>query len=43
MSDAVDVGSPILSMHSCREMAGAADVEPMIAVLGLFLGADPGA
>ena len=39
----VDVGSPMLSMHSCREMAGAADVEPMIAVLGLFLGAEPGA
>jgi aspartyl aminopeptidase len=39
----VDVGSPMLSMHSCREMAGAADVEPMIAVLGLFLGTGPGA
>jgi aspartyl aminopeptidase len=35
---AVDVGNPMLSMHSCREMAGAADVEPMIAVLGAFLG-----
>jgi len=33
----VDVGNPMLSMHSCREMAGAADVEPMIAVLRLFL------
>jgi aspartyl aminopeptidase len=33
----VDVGSPMLSMHSCREMAGAADVEPMIDVLRLFL------
>jgi len=32
----VDVGNPMLSMHSCREMAGAADVEPMIRVLGLF-------
>ena len=32
----VDVGNPMLSMHSCREMAGAADVEPMIEVLGLF-------
>ncbi|MBK8013139.1 MAG: M18 family aminopeptidase [Deltaproteobacteria bacterium] len=26
---AVDVGSPMLSMHSCREMAGAADVAKM--------------
>lgn len=26
----VDVGSPMLSMHSCREMAACADVEPMI-------------
>ena len=33
---AVDVGSPMLSMHSCREMAGTADVRPMIEVLGLF-------
>jgi aspartyl aminopeptidase len=32
----VDVGNPMLSMHSCREMAGAADVEPMIDVLGAF-------
>jgi aspartyl aminopeptidase len=31
----VDVGNPMLSMHSCREMAGAADVEPMIDVLRL--------
>jgi aspartyl aminopeptidase len=34
----VDVGNPMLSMHSCREMAGAGDVEPMIAVLAEFLG-----
>jgi aspartyl aminopeptidase len=34
----VDVGNPMLSMHSCREMAGSADVEPMIRVLRLFLG-----
>ncbi|HYB99460.1 MAG TPA: M18 family aminopeptidase [Candidatus Limnocylindrales bacterium] len=32
----VDVGSPMLSMHSCREMAGAADVEPMIRVLNAY-------
>jgi aspartyl aminopeptidase len=30
----------MLSMHSCREMAGTADVEPMIRVLRSFL-ADP--
>ena len=29
----VDVGNPMLSMHSCREMAGTADVAPMIEVL----------
>ena len=29
----VDVGSPMLSMHSCREMAASADVTPMIRVL----------
>ncbi len=33
----VDVGNPMLSMHSCREMAGTADVEPMIDVLRSFL------
>jgi aspartyl aminopeptidase len=33
----VDVGNPMLSMHSCREMAGAADVEPMIRVLTAYL------
>jgi aspartyl aminopeptidase len=33
----VDVGNPMLSMHSCREMAGAGDVAPMIDVLTLFL------
>ena len=36
----VDVGNPMLSMHSCREMAGTADVEPMIRVLGAFLSDD---
>jgi len=35
---AVDVGNPMLSMHSCREMAGTADVAPMIATLTAFLG-----
>ena len=29
----VDVGNPMLSMHSCRELSGAADVGKMIAVL----------
>jgi len=33
----VDVGSPMLSMHSAREMAGTADVEPMIRALTAFL------
>ena len=32
----VDVGNPMLSMHSCRELAGVADVAPMIDVLGAF-------
>jgi aspartyl aminopeptidase len=32
----VDVGNPMLSMHSCREMAGTADVEPMINVMTAF-------
>jgi len=36
----VDVGNPMLSMHSCREMAGSADVAPMIAVLRAFLGGE---
>ncbi|MGI9432581.1 MAG: M18 family aminopeptidase, partial [Myxococcota bacterium] len=36
----VDVGNPMLSMHSCREMAGTADVSPMIDVLGAFFGRD---
>ena len=34
---AVDVGNPMLSMHSCREMAGSADVAKMHAALvGMF-------
>ena len=36
----VDVGSPMLAMHSCRELAGAADVEPMVAALRAFLETD---
>ena len=35
---AVDVGNPMLSMHSCREMAGSADVARMIEVLRRFYG-----
>ncbi len=33
----VDVGNPMLSMHSVREMAGAKDPEMMTRVLALFL------
>ncbi len=33
----VDVGNPMLSMHSCREMAGVADIAPMIRVLASLL------
>lgn len=33
----VDVGNPMLSMHSCREMAAGADVPAMIKVLKHFL------
>jgi len=36
----VDVGNPMLSMHSCRELAGVADVAPMIDVLRCFFAAD---
>ncbi len=32
----VDLGSPMLSMHSCRELAAAADVAPLLALLGRF-------
>ncbi|MEE2679979.1 MAG: M18 family aminopeptidase [Myxococcota bacterium] len=35
----VDVGNPMLSMHSCREMAGTADVAPMVDVLRRFYSA----
>lgn len=34
-----DVGNPMLSMHSCREMAGTGDVAPMISVLTQLLSA----
>jgi aspartyl aminopeptidase len=33
----VDVGNPMLAMHSCRELASTADVAPMIDVLAAFL------
>jgi aspartyl aminopeptidase len=33
----VDVGNPMLSMHSCREVAGSADAERMTRVLTRFL------
>jgi aspartyl aminopeptidase len=33
----VDVGNPMLSMHSAREMAASADVDPMIRVLSAFM------
>jgi len=36
----IDVGNPMLSMHSCREMAGSEDVAPMIAVLRRFFESD---
>ena len=36
----VDVGNPMLSMHSCREMAGSGDVDKMIDVLAEFFGAE---
>jgi aspartyl aminopeptidase len=34
----VDVGSPMLSMHSCREMASSTDIGPMVGVLTEILG-----
>ncbi|MDJ0521766.1 MAG: M18 family aminopeptidase [Planctomycetota bacterium] len=33
----VDVGNPMLSMHSCREMSAAADHEPMIRCMAAHL------
>ncbi len=38
---AVDVGNPMLSMHSARELCGAADHAPMVRALGAFFGPDP--
>lgn len=39
----VDVGNPMLSMHSIREMGGTRDPELMVRVMGAFYGAaDPG-
>ena len=37
----VDVGNPMLSMHSIREMAASADVDPMIEVLAEFFSGGP--
>jgi aspartyl aminopeptidase len=37
----VDVGNPMLSMHSIREMAASADVDPMIEVLAEFFRGGP--
>jgi aspartyl aminopeptidase len=36
----IDVGNPMLSMHSVRELAAAADVAPMIAVMRVFFERD---
>ncbi len=36
----VDVGNPMLAMHSCREMAGAADIAPLIDVLAAYFAAE---
>ncbi len=33
----LDVGNPMLSMHSCRELGAVADVEPMIRAMTLML------
>jgi aspartyl aminopeptidase len=33
----VDIGNPMLSMHSARELAAAADVEPMVRIMRAFL------
>ncbi len=36
----VDVGNPVLAMHSARETGGATDVEPMVAALTAHLEVD---
>ena len=36
MAHALHVGNPLLSMHSCREMAGSSDVKPMIELLRAY-------
>ncbi|MFO0001128.1 MAG: hypothetical protein ACK559_08360, partial [bacterium] len=33
----VDVGNPMLSMHSARELCGAADAEMMVKVMARLL------
>lgn len=33
----VDVGNPVLSMHSCREQASTVDVAPLVTLLGAHL------
>jgi aspartyl aminopeptidase len=38
----IDVGTPMLSMHSAREQAAVADVGPMVRLLAGFLGAPGG-
>ncbi|MFH2115727.1 MAG: M18 family aminopeptidase [Spirochaetota bacterium] len=38
----VDVGMPMLAMHSARETAGAFDHDMMIAALGVFFSSGPG-
>jgi len=37
----VDVGNPMLSMHSCRELSGARDVAPMIRALSALFERPP--
>jgi aspartyl aminopeptidase len=37
----VDVGNPMLSMHSCREMAATRDIAPLTAALGAIFAEPP--
>ena len=39
MAKRIDAGNPMLSMHSCREVAAAAEVPKMIDVMKSFFGA----